>query len=383
MAKMVTYDSILNGQRVTFQAPENASNEELDRLASEALARSNAERPVVSTAPTSGSIRTLKEELAKARGQLLEAQNRNDEVRIGRAQVDVNSLVNELQRSGVKPDEIAAVQPASPTVVDRAKETAKEALGGAKNVAAASGMTEEELMGILAGAGLGMAEKVGLGPAGVTQSFATPPAPPGAAPVAAPSGIPQGGGATSGERWAAKTGYGVGSGTVQDVSSRYQRAAGQGPISSRMAKTWGVPQPGESPQLAQRLIDRSAAPRVGALDQVTNLFRQMAERTPRAVADIAQKAPILSYPLAGYSIGSDIGGMRRELARENPNYLDALLLGTQALGTGLSVIPATAPVGLPMALGSAGLRKLGEAVRQRELTDEEREEARRMGYVAP
>ena len=68
---------------------------------------------------------------------------------------------------------------------------------------------------------------------------------------------PGGGGLTSGEKWAAKTGYGAGAGTVQDVSSRYQRSAGSGPVSGPMAKKWGVALPGEDPQLAQRLIDRS------------------------------------------------------------------------------------------------------------------------------
>ena len=66
-------------------------------------------------------------------------------------------------------------------------------------------------------------------------------------------------GTTSGEKWAAKTGYGKGAGTVQDVSSAYQRSAGKGKVSSKMDKLWGVAQAGEDPQLAQRLIDRAKA----------------------------------------------------------------------------------------------------------------------------
>ena len=66
-------------------------------------------------------------------------------------------------------------------------------------------------------------------------------------------------GTTSGEKWAAKTGYGKGAGTVQDVSSAYQRSAGKGKVSSKMDKLWGVAQAGEDPQLAQRLIDRARA----------------------------------------------------------------------------------------------------------------------------
>jgi hypothetical protein len=66
-------------------------------------------------------------------------------------------------------------------------------------------------------------------------------------------------GTTSGEKWAAKTGYGKGAGTVQDVSSAYQRSAGKGKVSSKMDKLWGVAQVGEDPQLTQRLIDRARA----------------------------------------------------------------------------------------------------------------------------
>lgn len=66
-------------------------------------------------------------------------------------------------------------------------------------------------------------------------------------------------GTTAGEKWAAKTGYGKGAGTVQDVSSAYQRSAGKGKVSSKLDKLWGVAQAGEDPQLAQRLIDRAKA----------------------------------------------------------------------------------------------------------------------------
>ena len=66
-------------------------------------------------------------------------------------------------------------------------------------------------------------------------------------------------GTTAGEKWAAKTGYGKGAGTVQDVSSAYQRSAGKGKVSSKLDKLWGVAQAGEDPQLTQRLIDRAKA----------------------------------------------------------------------------------------------------------------------------
>jgi hypothetical protein len=62
-----------------------------------------------------------------------------------------------------------------------------------------------------------------------------------------------------GAKWGVKTGYGKGSGSVQDASSAYQRAVGKGKVSARMDKLFGIAQPGESPELAQRLIDRAKA----------------------------------------------------------------------------------------------------------------------------
>lgn len=64
---------------------------------------------------------------------------------------------------------------------------------------------------------------------------------------------------------------------------------------------------------------------------------------------MAQKAPIISYPLAGANIGGELSSAVHELQQDDPDYYKALLNATGALGTGLSLFPATAPVGLPMA----------------------------------
>lgn len=64
---------------------------------------------------------------------------------------------------------------------------------------------------------------------------------------------------TPGEKWGAATGYGAGPGTVQESSSRFQRSLGKGKVTSRMDKLYGPRLPGESSELAQRLIDRAAA----------------------------------------------------------------------------------------------------------------------------
>jgi hypothetical protein len=102
-------------------------------------------------------------------------------------------------------------------------------------------------------------------------------------------------GTTAGEKWAAKTGYGKGAGTVQDVSSAYQRSAGKGKVSSKLDKLWGVAQAGEDPQLTQRLIDRAKA----------------AEQVTQAPSKLSKAATYLgrlgSLPVAGGLMGAAAG----------------------------------------------------------------------------
>jgi hypothetical protein len=106
-------------------------------------------------------------------------------------------------------------------------------------------------------------------------------------------------------------------------------------------------------------------------------------RGASAIGGMARALPVLSYPLAGYSIGEDFGAVEKELAKERPDYADIALRGLGALGTGLSLHPVTAPVGLPMAtippLIAAGRRKMRE---QPEIapTPRELEEAARPSF---
>jgi len=97
--------------------------------------------------------------------------------------------------------------------------------------AAGAGVAGTKLVGAGAGAVLqGAANRVGQGFSAGMQTN-VPPVPPFGQPPAGP---------TSGEKWSAKLGYGKGTGTVQDVSSRYQRSIGKGPVSGRMDKLWGL-----------------------------------------------------------------------------------------------------------------------------------------------
>jgi hypothetical protein len=122
----------------------------------------------------------------------------------------------------------------------------------------------------------------------------------------------------------------------------------------------------------------------GALEEVTQFFRKMAEtgtKASSAIGGVARALPVLSYPLAGYSMGQDYGAIQEELAKERPDYADIALRGIGALGTGLSLHPVTAPVGIPMAtippLIAAGRRKMQATP---EATPKELEEASRPSF---
>ena len=67
-------------------------------------------------------------------------------------------------------------------------------------------------------------------------------------PVGAPEQVA---GQTPGGKWGAKTGYGMGEGTVQEASSRYQRAMPQGKVSGPYAKKYGPAMPGESREIGR------------------------------------------------------------------------------------------------------------------------------------
>jgi hypothetical protein len=68
----------------------------------------------------------------------------------------------------------------------------------------------------------------------------------------------------------------------------------------------------------------------------------------------------VSYPLAGANIGGELSSALYELGKKEPDYLEAGLSGLGALGTGLSMFPATAPIGIPMALTPPLVRYLRE-----------------------
>jgi len=180
-------------------------------------------------------------------------------------------------------------------------------------------------------------------------------------------------GTTSGEKWAAKTGYGKGAGTVQDVSSAYQRAIGQGKLSGRMDKLWGPPLQGENPNLAQRLIDRAKpTPSPAPLPpptpipkptyNLTSVIDDFKSMMRPVIKPIETASKYLAGPLGGLSAGLDVAEIAHEYDKPE-NQRDYTKMGLKAasgLGGALSMLPGAARFGIPLSLGATGIQYLRE-----------------------
>ena len=159
---------------------------------------------------------------------------------------------------------------------------------------------------------------------------------------------------TPGGKWGAKTGYGIGEGTVQETSSRYQRNIPQGKVSGPFAKKWGIAQPGESRDVVQRMIDRKNA--AEAVRQAEILAAEKAA-TPSAkiLSGLGQigrigRAILGSTPvkggLAGFNIGQGIQDVSQRIKRNE--------IG-EAIASGLSTAASTASPFVSGALNVFGL----------------------------
>lgn len=138
---------------------------------------------------------------------------------------------------------------------------------------------------------------------------------------------------TPGEKWGQKTGYGMGQGTVQESSSRYQRNVPQGKVSGRMAKRFGVPLQGESPDLVQRMIDR----------------KKLAEETAQAAEVAAAKAaqssesPLFKYAkgLASLPVKGALSGLGAGYGAVDVYNRAKQGLSGEALTSGLGTVAST------------------------------------------
>lgn len=138
----------------------------------------------------------------------------------------------------------------------------------------------------------------------------------------------------------------------QEFMQRFPRAT-QIPGSDFMYE----PTIGSGPRGSQAIHPNAPFPRdKSGLDAVKSLLLNMAEMSPemKLLAEragrVISKVPIVSAPLAGYSIGRDVADINTNLNEANVDIPDTLLTGAGALGTAMSLHPLTAPIGVPLSI---------------------------------
>lgn len=180
---------------------------------------------------------------------------------------------------------------------------------------------------------------------------------------------PLAGGMTPGQKWAKAVTSSAGfqpspdDYSVREAATRYNRAMGnvgrvpEGKRSHLAAKKFGINAP--------LTVEKFAKAQPSPLDQVTKMFL---DRT-RQAGVLAQRAPLLSYPLAGGMIGGDVAGALT--AYDEGGLRAATPYAASGLGTLLSLFPATAPVGIPLSAGAQLYKAAKDAERLKREDPEE------------
>jgi hypothetical protein len=143
---------------------------------------------------------------------------------------------------------------------------------------------------------------------------------------------------TSGERWSAKTGYGIGEGTVRDVSQRYQKAMPKGKLARAYAEKMGG---------TQAMRDAAAAA------QAENEAMQIAENSPlrKATSYIGRVANMpIKGALAGF--GAGFGAQDAYNRYQEGDTPGAVAAGTGAVASALApFVPFAGPLSVAIPIG--------------------------------
>ncbi len=128
--------------------------------------------------------------------------------------------------------------------------------------------------------------------------------------------------------------------------------------------------PGMTSSPSGVLYPRSApaakpVPPKSGLDEVTKIFRQMIEPGSKLRTFGGTAMRYGAPPLALAQAGSELASMSQEGSKESPDYMKMGLSGLGALGAGMSMFPATAPVGIPLAVTAPLIQYLRENKGQR------------------
>lgn len=162
---------------------------------------------------------------------------------------------------------------------------------------------------------------------------------------------------SAGQKWKAKTGYGRGAGTtVEDVSSSYERAKGQGKLSGRLSKLYGVAEPGES--LVEQLLRKKK--------MEEELAKKAARSKMLGRINMVSKLPIIGPAIAGGSAGYDIADAIDRY--EKGDTSGAVIQGMGALGSAAAMVPhpLTKAIGTGVGLGAIPAVMLNDYLKGRE-----------------
>ena len=138
-------------------------------------------------------------------------------------------------------------------------------------------------------------------------------------------------GTTPGGKWGSKTGYGIGEGSVQEASSKYQRSSGQGLVSKRIAKLYGNALAGEDPNLAQRLIDRTK----NAASQIPPSTAPLG----RIATALTPAARVAGSTLGGISAANNLGEAYANYQEEGGLNMRNISQGVAGLGGVIGMVP--------------------------------------------
>jgi hypothetical protein len=152
------------------------------------------------------------------------------------------------------------------------------------------------------------------------------------------------------------------------------KGVGSGPRASYVSTPGGlqaIPTPSPVP---------TVPPKPGGLEQVTQAFRRMAD-TGLGLAGRAMR--YAAPPLAGAQGAGELASAYQESRKEEPDPVTMALRTAGGLGALASAFPATAPVGLPVAIGAPLIESMRERMAAQgpgdtsPLTEAEREMASR------
>jgi hypothetical protein len=156
-------------------------------------------------------------------------------------------------------------------------------------------------------------------------------------------------GMTSGEKYALRTGYGEGKGTVKNVVDRQKLASPSGKIAKRVyERQKAVDSLSQADEIAANAQKAKAIADYDAWVSSQNAAGRGPDRVTKALGAVAGSSPI-KYGLAGTGIGYNVEDAAQKF--RNDDYLGGLASTGAALASGATLIPKYAARANPAAVG--------------------------------